>query len=130
VGGDGREEGTPSPLTQIPGSVPAIPVPSLAPHLFSLLSFPQILLPSPLLSPVVLHSSFLYSVALYFPVSPLFSYLFLLAHRFSPFHFSAHTLFSPFRLFSILFLQYGMVNVDLYSAIITKVSNALNTLVS
>ena len=25
---------------------------------------------------------------------------------------------------------YGMVNVDLYSAIITKVSNALNTLVS
>jgi len=27
-------------------------------------------------------------------------------------------------------LWYGMVNVDLYSAIITKVSNALNTLVS
>jgi len=26
-------------------------------------------------------------------------------------------------------LWYGMVNVDLYSAIITKVSNALNTLV-
>jgi len=25
---------------------------------------------------------------------------------------------------------YGMVNVDLYSSIITKVSNALNTLVS
>ena len=25
---------------------------------------------------------------------------------------------------------YGMVNVDLYSAVITKVSNALNTLVS
>ena len=27
-------------------------------------------------------------------------------------------------------MLYGMVNVDLYSAIITKVSNALNTLVS
>jgi len=27
-------------------------------------------------------------------------------------------------------IWYGMVNVDLYSAIITKVSNALNTLVS
>jgi len=27
-------------------------------------------------------------------------------------------------------LWYGMVNVDLYSAIITKISNALNTLVS
>jgi len=27
-------------------------------------------------------------------------------------------------------LWYGMVNVDLYSAVITKVSNALNTLVS
>jgi len=28
------------------------------------------------------------------------------------------------------FLSHGMVNVDLYSAIITKVSKALNTLVS
>ena len=27
-------------------------------------------------------------------------------------------------------VRYGMVNVDLYSAVITKVSNALNTLVS
>ena len=27
-------------------------------------------------------------------------------------------------------VRYGIVNVDLYSAIITKVSNALNTLVS
>ena len=29
-----------------------------------------------------------------------------------------------------MYVWYGMVNVDLYSAIITKVSNALNTLVS
>ena len=32
--------------------------------------------------------------------------------------------------FVVLLVWYGMVNVDLYSAIITKVSNALNTLVS
>ena len=30
----------------------------------------------------------------------------------------------------MLSVWYGMVNIDLYSAIITKVSNALNTLVS
>ena len=29
-----------------------------------------------------------------------------------------------------MMVRYGMVNVDLYSTIITKVSNALNTLVS
>jgi len=32
--------------------------------------------------------------------------------------------------FTRVTVWYGMVNVDLYSAIITKVSNALNTLVS
>ena len=31
---------------------------------------------------------------------------------------------------SVVVVWYGMVNVDLYSAIITKVSNALDTLVS
>ena len=31
---------------------------------------------------------------------------------------------------SICMVRYGMVNVDLYSAIITKVSNALDTLVA
>ena len=37
---------------------------------------------------------------------------------------------APTRHVSALLVWYGMVNVDLYSAIITKVSNALDTLVS
>jgi len=40
-----------------------------------------------------------------------------------------HRLGLVLRLWSVM-AWYGMVNVDLYSTIITRVSNALNTLVS